>query len=74
MNPYCVSFETECRVNQSKKKIMVVQTGRSHVEAVLTLNKYLDLMFCENAKLDKVQDLLYKKGLKAYFSMSNMLY
>ncbi len=31
-------------------------------------------MFCENAKLDKAQELLYKKGLKAYFSMSNMLY
>ncbi len=82
LHNYCQKWHLS--VNQSKTKVMIVQKNRSYVEADVTLDgnsleqvhqyKYLGLTFCENAKLDVAQETLYKKALKAYYAMSNMLY
>ncbi len=63
---------------------MVIQKRNSYTETKVTFDgeileqvkqyKYLGLIFCDNTSLNIAQEMLYKKGLKAYYSMSNILY
>ncbi len=69
---------------KKKTKIMVVQKPKHRVNVKLTFGvttlehvteyKYLGITFTEDAKLNVAQEILYKKGLKAYYAMSNTLY
>ncbi len=62
-------------VVQKDKKITVVKLtfGNNALEQV-SQYKYLGITFTENAKLELAQEILFKKGLKAYYSMANTLY
>ncbi len=63
---------------------MVVQKPKNRDNVKLTFGvtileqvteyKYLGITFTEDAKLNVAQEILYKKGLKAYYAMLNTLY
>ncbi len=82
LSQYCNKWHL--KVNKSKTKVMVFQKARSNIQVSLNLDghtleqvkmyKYLGLMFHENGSLSEAQNILFKKGLKAYYSMSYMLH
>ncbi len=82
LSQYCNDWYL--KVNKSKTKVMIFQKSRSNLQVNMNLDghsleqvknyKYLGLTFNESGSLLEAQDILLKKGLKAYYSMSNMLY
>ena len=82
LNDYCNNWHL--KVNESKTKVMLVQNSRIRNTAKLTFGgttleqvtqyKYLGITFNEYAQLNSAQDILFRKGLKAYYAMSNTLF
>ena len=61
-------------VQKSKNQNPVNLTlGETTLEQV-SQYKYLGITFTGDARLDLAQEIMYKKGLKAYYAMSNTLY
>ena len=83
LSDYCK--EWQLKVNEKKTKSMIVQTknrnrctedfiyGDTKLEQVKTY-KYLGITFSENTCMSLAQEILWKKVIKAYYAMQNILF
>ena len=60
-------------VNVKKQNMTKLTFGQTTLEQV-DQYKYLGITFTENAQLGLAQEIIFKKGLKAYYAMLNTLY